>query len=190
MKLIRAISAFFFFIVQLSFAQADQKIKTLFYNLPVDSSRKIIYKSLASDKRFTETTKKTGADTSEKVYTWKCNNRGLIKSGTDSILFVLGFGKGMIRETDKLLKTKIIYTKYFFASLDTAKSEYSKLLSYIKPMAKDSSSSGIADEEASGEGMYFVLGTDKNKINDIDISLVSVAAGNFGLFISYTRSEE
>src|SRR4051812_17423962 len=102
------LSTISFFIFQIGLAQTNEKLQALFYNLPLDSSPQMICNSLKSDKRFTEIVKNKSQAASEPTYIGYCNSPGLIRSKTDSIRIELGFGKGVIPDSDKLLKTKII----------------------------------------------------------------------------------
>ena len=179
----------FFFCSLSSIAQTD-KIKSLFYNLPVESSGKNIYTSLRTDKRFTETTK-SKVSKRENTFIGFCSDKGLIKAKPDSVMIELGYGKAKIPDSDSLVKTVVLRSKYFFTLLDSARNEYSRISAYLRPMARDSSESAFAEDDgSSGEGMFYNFSPDKNKIDDIEISIVYFVSGNFGLFITYTKRDE
>lgn len=174
---------------KISVGQTTQPLRSLLYNLPMDSSRKAICQLLKTNPKFTEKTDRINA--TEDTYSGICKDQGLITSKPDSIIISLSYGKAVIHDDNNtLVKTKILYLKYYFTSLEIATSEYSKLLTYIKPLAKDSSTSAFGDEDAGGEGMYYNLSAKITFINDIDISLATCAAGNFAVFITYTRMDE
>ena len=178
-------SIVFIFLVQLAAGQVTQKMKELFHGMPVDSSRKVICQWLKADNRFREKL----SDPVKETYVGLCSERGLIKSKPDSVLMRLTYGNAMLHENDSLIKTTIIASNYYFSSLEEAQAEYDKMTSLVKPLAKDSASDSMGDEEAAGEGMYYNFSEKKSVINEIDLYVVTCAAGNYGLFISYTRSE-
>jgi hypothetical protein len=180
------LSLILFSFTQLVTAQTEQKMRELFYGLPVDSSRKVICQRLKSDKRFKEKTFNPSTDS----YLGLCNDMGLIKSKPDSILIRITYGQGVNHEDNSLIKTTIIKSYYYFTSAETAQAEYSKLTAFLKPLAKDSTSDSFADEDAAGEGIYYNFSQKQSKINEIDVYIATCSSGNFGLFISYTRSDE
>jgi hypothetical protein len=80
---------------QIAFGQINPKANSLFFNLPLDSSRKEIQKRLKADKNFKEY---FGADTSDfteklfNTYLGRTLEKGLLKSQPDSIEIELTFG--------------------------------------------------------------------------------------------------
>ncbi len=180
-------------------SQTNTLIKKLFFELPLDSSRECIYKTLKTDKRFISKNKNDNIINLHKPsFIGNCIDNGLALSNSDSIEVELTYAfTYKINEEFKKLKSNnqlVIKIRYYYDSADTTKKEYDNLLKIVRTISKDSCITGV-------DTIY----SSSNKINEfkakgllfkhvkpeynVEILNVKVAQNYFGVFLTYTRKE-
>src|SRR5689334_23336412 len=93
------------FLSQLTYGQTIPKVNSLFFNLPLDSSRSVIQNRLKSDNNFQEISNvEDTSDFTGKVfntYLGQTSEKGFLKSQPDSVEVELTFGFGDFEKRSK-----------------------------------------------------------------------------------------
>jgi hypothetical protein len=182
------------------YGQTNASIKEIFYNLPLDASRKMIKKQLASDKTFLSSEKPS--DTAfiflEDTFLGLCNNNGLIRTVPDSVEVELTFGYSLSREKKKgnnrYSNDLFLKLRYYYSIKDSAEKEYHSMLGKLRPLTKDTLpievdtiySDSPNRSKLKAKGTEFIFHKPDYKVTVLS---VSITENCFGLFLEYTRKE-
>lgn len=119
-------------------------VKQIFYDLPLEKSRKDLLDIIMNDKRFVSTDSIFNNYQPLSFFKGITADRGLIISKPDSIKFLLFLGNtSLITEKGGKAVFKdimLVNCKYYYSSKDSVEMEYERLLNKLQPILKDSSS--------------------------------------------------
>jgi len=185
----------------ISYGQTNTLIKTIFYNLPLNTSRNEIKKKLLSDKRFTSS--KTHADSllldyPEDTYLGLCDSKGLVRISPDSVEIELTFGYSYTPEKKRKnhQSSNDLYLKlrYYYSEKDSAEKAYYNIIDLLRPLTKDTLITGIDTvlsespirSQLKAKGMDFIFHKPFYKVT---VLFATITENYYGLFLEYTRKE-
>ena len=125
-------------------SQIHPTIKQLFYDLPLEKSRKDLREIILNDKRFVSTDSIFNNYKPDTFFKGNSVDKGQIGSMPDSMQILLALGYTSL-STEKggepdFKNISLLTFKYFFSSKDSVDKEYEKLLHSVYPILSDSSS--------------------------------------------------
>ena len=124
--------------------QIHPVIKQIFYNLPIEKSRKYLRDIILNDKRFVSTDSIFNNYQPSSFFKGITANRGQINSKPDSIKILLFLGNTSL-STEKGAEADfkdimLLNCKYYYSSKNNVDMEYERLLNMLQPILKDTSS--------------------------------------------------
>lgn len=124
--------------------QVHPTVKKIFYDLPLEKSRKELLEVILNDKRFVSTDSIFNNYKPNSFFKGISTNYGLIESKPDSIQILLALGytsltieKGGEADFKNIM---LLNCKYYYSSKDVVYIEYEKLLHKLYPILSDSTS--------------------------------------------------
>ena len=179
--------------------QTNKKVKEIFYNLPLDATRKEISVKLISDGRFRSTDKFSDSTLFffEPSYIGLCSDLGLVKSKPDSLEVELTWGYSYGPESKKQsdnLSDLYFKSRYFYSSPDSAEKEYQNMLAIFRKITRDTTLVGIdtifsespIQSQFKAHGVEFIFHKPYYKVQ---VLYAKITKDYFGLFLEYTRKE-
>jgi len=180
--------------------QTNKKVKEIFYNLPLDASRKEISVKLNSDSRFRSTDKFLDSNSyfSEPSFIGLCSDLGLVKSKPDSLEVELTWGYSYSPKSKKKrndFSDLYFKSRYYYSSPDSVEKEYRNMLTILRKLTSDTLSAGIDTiysdspirSQLKAHGVEFVFHKPYYKVQ---VLFANITKNYFGLFLEYTRKEK
>lgn len=123
--------------------QIHPLVKHIFYDLPLEKSRKDIRNAILNDNRFVSTDTIFNNYEPTSFFKGITADRGLIQSNPDSIQVMLFLGNtSLVTEKGSEAEFKdimLVNCKYFYSRKDIVEMEYGRLINLLYPILKDSS---------------------------------------------------
>ena len=135
--------------------QISPLVRNIFYDLPLEKSRREIYQIIKNDRRFVSTISSFNNYEPSSFFKGITSDKGLIKSNPDSIqvMFFLG-NTSLSTEKDGEANFKdimLLRFNYFYSSIDNVEIEYKSILNMLHPILNDSNSEKSESPFSNGE---------------------------------------
>jgi hypothetical protein len=130
--------------IDTSIGQIHPLVKHIFYDLPLEKSRKEIREVILKDKRFVSTSTPFNNYDPDSFFKGITKDKGLIISNPDSIKIVLFFGNTTVSTKkgadNDLTNMMLVNCRYFYSTKDSVEIEYKRMLCMLQPIQKDTTS--------------------------------------------------